>query len=68
LALQQNRKTRPFWITLLILFSAKTAYEILAGSTLFVSHDNVTFEVVPTTHIIGEIVAALLFSCSRHKV
>lgn len=67
LEIQKNRKTRPFWITLLILFSAKTAYEILAGSMLFVSHDNVTFEVVPSTHIIGAVVAAVLFSCSRHK-
>jgi len=67
LEIQQNRKTRPFWITILVLFSAKTAYEILAGSMLFVSQGNVSFEAVPSTHIIGAVIAAVLFFCSRRR-
>ena len=62
LEIQRNRNnTRPFWIVALVLLVAKIVYEIVAGKALFIPQNAMAFEVVPSAHIIGAVVAAALF-------
>lgn len=59
LEIQHNKKARPFWIAIILLFIAKVGYEMLMKETIFVSQSNTMFEVAPSAHIIGAIVALI---------
>jgi rhomboid family GlyGly-CTERM serine protease len=61
LEIRDNRKTRRFWIAILLGFIAKLSCEILSGKALFVSHADTPFAVVPSVHSIGAIIAIVLF-------
>ncbi|MCK5274681.1 MAG: rhombosortase [Alphaproteobacteria bacterium] len=64
LCLQEMRQggfVRAVWATILLLFLAKVGYEILIGQTVFATPDATPFEVVPTIHIIGAVVAGFQF-------
>jgi rhomboid family GlyGly-CTERM serine protease len=58
----RNTTARPLWLSMLLLFAAKVGYEILNGKALFV--DGTRFEVVPSVHIIGAVVALSVFIAS----
>ena len=57
----QGGFVRAVWATILLLFLAKVGYEILIGQTVFATPDATPFEVVPTIHIIGAVVAGFQF-------
>ena len=64
LCLQKMRQggfVRAVWAAILLLFVAKIGYEILIGQAVFAAPDTTQFDVVPAIHIIGAVVAALLF-------
>lgn len=62
LEIQHNKKTRLFWTAILLLVVAKIAYEILVKATIFVSTVDARFEVVPSAHLIGAVVAIACFT------
>ncbi len=51
---------RPIWAAILLLFAAKTGYELLTGLPLFAQPDTAPFAVVPAVHIIGALAACTL--------
>ena len=60
---------RPVWGVMLLLFAAKTGYEILVEESLFAAPGSAPFEVVPAVHIIGALVAVVLFyAFRRHRL
>lgn len=61
----RDRVGRPAWIALLLLFTAKVAYEFVSGETAFATADAGLFSVVPEVHLLGAASALVVFSVSR---
>ncbi len=59
--LRQGGFIRAVWATILLLFVVKIGYEILIGQAVFAAPDTTQFDVVPAVHIIGAVVAIVLF-------
>lgn len=64
--IRHGRFARAIWVTVLLLFAAKVCYETLIGQAIFTATDAIPFEVVPSAHVIGAVVAIAL-SCSPVK-
>jgi rhomboid family GlyGly-CTERM serine protease len=59
--IRYNRDTRLIWALILLLFAGKVGFELFTGDAVFVSPDITPFRVVPAVHIIGGLVAVMLF-------
>jgi rhomboid family GlyGly-CTERM serine protease len=55
------RHARLIWYAILFLFAVKVSYEIMVREAIFVSPDIIPFEVVPSVHVAGGLIAAVLF-------
>lgn len=53
------------WVLILVLFLFKVGYEIFSGDTVFASGGVSDFIVVPAAHIIGAVIAVLVFIYSE---
>lgn len=62
--MRHGRFARAIRVTVLLLFAAKVCYEILIGQAIFAASDTTPFEVVPSAHVIGAVVAVALFYSS----
>ena len=49
------------WVVILVLFLAKVGYELFIGEAIFASGDNLDFMVVPSAHIVGAVLAVIIF-------
>ena len=70
LCLQELRRDGPVrlvWATILLLFAAKIGYEILIGQAIFATPGATSFEVAPAAHIIGAVVAVVVFFVPRQR-
>ncbi len=68
LCLYESRRSsaaRLLWLAILLLFAAKVGYEIWIGNAMFA--DSTRFEVVPSIHVIGAVVAVGLFYASTRS-
>ena len=61
------RHARLIWYAILLLFAVKVSYQIMIRGSIFVSQEIIPFEVVPSVHIAGGLIVAILFyTSSKH--
>ena len=60
LKIRERLPTRWIWVVILILFASKVFYESVMQQAFFVSYSSLMINVVPSTHIIGAMVAVLM--------
>lgn len=68
LALQEmshSRRDRALWAAILLLYTAKVAWEFMTGTAIFAAAEATPFRVVPAVHLIGGLCAATLFYATR---
>lgn len=59
--IRYRRNARLIWYAVLILFAVKVGYEIMLREAIFASPDSIPFEVVPSVHVAGGLIAAIMF-------
>lgn len=57
--------SRPLWVAVLLLFAAKTGYEIAIGRAVFAAPGATPFAVVPAAHLAGAAIAVTLSFAHR---
>ena len=62
-----ERRVRPLWAAVPLLFAAKVCYELVTGAAAFAVPGATRFEVVPSVHVIGALAAILLFRAHRRR-
>ena len=62
---RQPGPARAIWAIILLLLAAKIGYENLIGQAVFAAPDAIPFQVVPAAHIVGAVIAVILFLASR---
>jgi len=53
------------WVLILVLFLFKVGYEVFSGDAVFASGGDSDFVVVPAAHIIGAVIAVLIYIYSE---